>query len=143
MGHWKYSWKCPKCGQKAFRCYLSDTETCPKCQDQYMERRKVADFFRPKLEWLLEKLRECLETMNEMLHFVLFVGVIFALALLLVGGLVCGAVYSEYKFNKRECERLQSLGNETDFSLYGGCFVRKGKEWVPFHQINNVNFIEK
>lgn len=36
-----------------------------------------------------------------------------------------------------------ALGNETDFSLFGGCFVRKGKEWVPFHQINNVNFIEK
>ena len=54
---WKYSWKCPKCGRTAFYRYLEETQTCPICQDKYMVRRKVADFFRPKLEWLSETRR--------------------------------------------------------------------------------------
>ena len=56
---------------------------------------------------------------------------------------VFGLMYSVVSFNKHSCDRIHELtGYETNFDFYGGCFIKKNREWLSYDKYMNVNVIK-
>lgn len=49
-------------------------------------------------------------------------------------------IYSVFSFSRHECDRIHNLtGYETDWDIYGGCYVKKDGEWIRYDKYMNVN----
>lgn len=65
---------------------------------------------------------------------------VYLLAIVGVLLFACFFIYSVFYFSRHECDRLHNLtGYDTDWNIFGGCFVKKDGEWISYDKYMNVN----
>ena len=137
---WK-AYKCKKCGNvfsMSGKMFLRTTCWECGCEDG-AERYEKGDL-KENVKYILYKLKKVpAAAFGRVWRWIKEWGY---LPLILAGLVLLGCfwTYTVFSFSKHECDRLHDLtGYETDWNIYGGCYVKKGGEWINYDKYMNVN----
>lgn len=143
-----YSWKCKNCGEVYYTGSIPSNLKdglgyCFNCNKEGLSvRRKKVDFLRK----IFNPFFSFCSAPSSFVHGVIqwfkkwwwIFAIVFGILFITIGG-----SYSVYCFDQNECKRLNLLGYETDFDFYGGCFIKKDGEWIPFNKYTNLKIIQE